>query len=160
MSKKYINSKAITRIAIIAAIYAVLTVAISPISYAVMQVRLSEALTILPVFTPLAIPGLVIGCFISNLLGPAGIIDAVVGSVATLIAACGTYALRKHRFLAMCCPVVANGVIVGSMLHYVVGVDVALWACILWVSLGEAISCFVVGLTLGKLLDRHKYIFD
>ena len=158
--EKKLNAKALTKIAIIAAIYAGITIAVAPLSYAVMQIRVSEAMTILPVFTPLAIPGLFLGCLIANLLSPVGFIDVVVGSLATLIGAAGTYALRKHRFFAMCCPVIANGILVGAMLHYVIGVNLSLWVCIAWVSLGEAAACFVVGLTLGKLLDRHKHIFD
>lgn len=158
--KKEINAKSMTKIAIIAAVYAGITIAVAPLSYAVMQIRISEAMTILPVFTPLAIPGLFIGCLIANLLSPVGMIDVIVGSLATLIGAAGTYALRKHRFLAMFCPVIANGVLVGSMLYYVAGVNLPLYLCIIWVSLGEAAACFVIGLSLGKLLDRHKRIFD
>lgn len=157
---KKISAKSLTKIAIIAAIYAGITIAVAPLSYAVMQIRISEAMTILPVFTPLAIPGLFLGCLIANLLSPVGFIDVVVGSLATLIGAFGTYALRKHRFLAMCCPVIANAVLIGGMLHYVAGVNLSLWVCMAWVGLGEAAACFVIGLTLGKLLDRHKHIFD
>ena len=158
--KKEINAKSITKIAIIAAVYAGITIAVAPLSYAVMQIRISEAMTILPVFTPLAIPGLFIGCLIANLLSPVGMVDVIVGSLATLIGAAGTYALRKHRVLAMFCPVIANGVLVGTMLRYVAGVNLPLYLCIIWVSLGEAIACFVIGLSLGKLLDRHRRIFD
>lgn len=157
---KKTSAKSLTKIAIIAAIYAGITIAVAPLSYAVMQIRISEAMTILPVFTPLAIPGLFIGCLIANLLSPVGFIDVVIGSLATLIGALGTYALRKHRVLAMFCPVIANAVLVGGMLYYVAGVNLPLWLCMMWVGLGEAAACFVVGLTLGKLLDRHKYIFD
>lgn len=158
--KNKINAKAITKIAIIAAIYAGITIAVAPLSYAVMQIRISEAMTILPVFTPLAIPGLFIGCLLANLLSPVGMVDVIVGSLATLIGAAGTYALRKHRFLAMCCPVISNGVLIGGMLHYVAGVNLPLYVCILWVALGEAAACIVIGLALGNLLDRHKRIFD
>ena len=157
---KKISTKAITKVAIIAAIYAGITIAVAPLSYAVMQIRVSEAMTILPVFTPLAIPGLFFGCLIANLLSPVGFIDVIIGSLATLIGALGTYALRKHRFFAMCCPVIANAVLVGGMLYYVAGVNLPLGVCMAWVGLGEAAACFVVGLTLGKLLDRHKHIFD
>ena len=155
-----INAKSITKIAVIAAIYAGLTLAVAPLSYAVMQIRISEAMTILPVFTPLAIPGLFIGCLLANLMSPVGFADVVVGSIATLIGAAGTYVLRKHRFLAMCCPVISNGILVGAMLHYVAGENLPLYLCIIWVSIGEAAACFIIGLALGKLLDRHRSIFD
>ena len=92
----------IVQAALIAAIYVVLTYFISAFNLAsgAIQVRISEALTSLPVFTPAAIPGLFIGCLLSNLLTGCMPLDVVFGSLATLIGACGTYALRKHKWLA------------------------------------------------------------
>ena len=100
----------IVQAALIAAIYVVLTYFISAFNLAsgAIQVRISEALTILPVFTPAAIPGLFIGCLLSNLLTGCMPLDVVFGSLATLIGACGTYALRKHKWLAPLPPIVAN----------------------------------------------------
>ena len=82
------NTKFLIQAAVIAAVYATLTIILMPFSYGVMQVRVSEALTILPFFTPAAIPGLFVGCIISNMVGPYGLMDMVIGSGATLIARC------------------------------------------------------------------------
>lgn len=123
----------------------------------VIQVRLSEALTILPVFTPAAIPGLVVGCVISNILTGAVIWDVIFGSLATLIGAVGTYLLRKrHRILYPLPPIIANTVIVPLVLTYAYGVPDALWFSALTVCAGEVISCGVLGLLLYHGLD-NKY---
>ena len=91
----------LTQAAMIAAIYVVLTVVFAPFGFGEVQVRVAESLTILPFFTPAAIPGLFIGCLIGNILGGAIIPDIIFGSLATLIAACFTYTLRKKSsFLA------------------------------------------------------------
>lgn len=146
--------------AVIAAVYAAVTVAVAPLSYGMMQLRISEALTILPAFTPLAIPGLFIGCIISNLLSPVGIIDIVLGSLASLIAAYGSYKLRDNRWLVPLPPVICNALIVGPMLYYFYGVPASLLACILWVAAGEAVVCYGIGMPLMKLFEKHKDIFN
>ncbi|GAB1476265.1 QueT transporter family protein [Bacillota bacterium] len=145
--------------AIIAAIYAGLTLILMPISYGVMQIRVAEALTVLPALTPAAVPGLFLGCFIANMLGPNGIIDMFVGSGATLLAAVASYKLRKRPLLVPLPPVLANGFIIGSMLYYIYAVPVPLWACIFWVALGEAIACYALGLPLLKYIGRRKTFF-
>lgn len=141
--------------ALLAAIYATLTIALSPISYGPMQVRISEALTVLPAFTPAAVPGLFVGCLLANMLGPYGIWDMVCGSLATLIAAFCSYKLRNHMWLVPLPPVISNGLIIGPMLHYVYGVP-NLLLCMVWVAVGELIACYVLGIPLMKLLDRKK----
>lgn len=149
----------ITQGAVIAAIYVVLTYIVSLLGLAngVIQVRLSEALTILPVFTPAAIPGLVVGCVISNILTGAVIWDVIFGSLATLIGAVGTYLLRKHhRILYPLPPIIANTVIVPLVLTYAYGVPDALWFSALTVCAGEVIFCGVLGLLLYHGLD-NKY---
>ena len=147
----------IARAAIIAALYAALTVLIMPASYGVMQFRVSEALTVLPVFTPAAIPGLFIGCIAANIVSPVGLVDIVIGSAATLIAAVSTYCLRrKNRLLALLPPVIANAVMVGAELYYFYNVDFSLPACMFWVGLGEAGACYLLGYPLSLLLDKHK----
>ena len=108
--------------AVIAAVYAVLTIVLAPISYGPMQVRISEALTVLPVFTPAAVPGLFVGCFVANMVGPYGAVDMICGSAATLIAALLTYKLKDKTWLAPLPPVVLNGIIIGGMLHFAYGV--------------------------------------
>ena len=92
--KKQSNTLFLAQSAMIAAIYVVLTVILAPFSYGEVQVRVSEALTILPVFTPAAIPGLFVGCLISNILGGCILPDIIFGSIATLLGACFTYLLR------------------------------------------------------------------
>ena len=157
MKKK--TTKYVLQGAIIAAVYAVLTIVLAPISYGPMQVRISEALTVLPVFTPAAIPGLFVGCFVANMVGPYGAIDMICGSIATLIAALLTYKLRNNTWLAPLPPVVLNGVIIGGMLHFAYGVP-NLPACMAWVAVGEAIACYAIGVPLIKLLGRYKNIFE
>lgn len=154
------STKKIAIAAIIAAIYAVITVVIAPLSYGMMQLRFSEALTILPVFTPVAIHGLFVGCLIANLLSPVGVVDVIFGSLASLISAIGTYKLRNNMWLAPLPPVVVNAVVVGVMLKYYYGVDASLILCMLWVAGGQALACYGLGLPLKKLLDKHKNIFD
>ncbi|MGI6722307.1 MAG: QueT transporter family protein [Anaerovoracaceae bacterium] len=153
------KTKFLVQAAIIAAVYAVLTIVLAPISYGPMQVRISEALTILPAFTPAAIPGLLIGCVIANCFSPVGIVDVIFGSLATLIAAVFSYKLRRWDWLIPLPPVVANGVIVGCVLHFAYGVP-NLAACMGWVALGELIACYAIGLPLIKLLKKRKGIFE
>ncbi len=144
--------------AIIAAIYAVLTMLLAPISYGPLQIRISEALTVLPAVKVSAIPGLLIGCAIANIIGPYGIYDVILGSLATLIAALLTYALRRKKILAPLPPVIINGIIIGGMLHFVYGVP-NLLLCMLWVALGQFAACYLLGYPLlRKLMKDRKYI--
>ena len=109
----------LTEAAVIGAIYVVLTILFAPLSYGEIQIRFSEALTILPFFTPAAIPGLFVGCIIANLFGGAIPVDIIFGSIATLIGAVFTYRLRScNRFLAPIPPIVSNAVIVPFVLHF------------------------------------------
>lgn len=155
MQKK--NIQFLTQAAMIAAIYVVLTFvanAFGLANYAV-QVRFSEALTILPVFTPAGIPGLFIGCLISNILTGCAIPDIIFGSLATLIGALGTRALRSNRFLAVLPPIAANAVIVPLILKYAYGLE-PLWLSFLTVTAGEIISCGVLGLLLALALNKYR----
>lgn len=153
------NTKFLMQAAIIAAIYAALTLALMPFSYGVMQIRVSEALTILPFFTPAAIPGLFVGCFVSNLLSPYGMIDLICGSGATLIAAIGSYLLRSKPYLVPIPPILANGIIIGGMLKFAYSVPVSLVGCMLWVALGEFASCYILGYPLLKYMTKYKGVF-
>lgn len=154
------STKILIQAAVIAAIYVTLTIVLMPFSYGPMQVRVSEALTILPYFTPAAIPGLFIGCVVSNMVGPYGMLDIVFGSSATLLAAVGSYYLRSKPLLVPLPPVIANGIIIGGMLYYAYGVPMTLTACILWVAAGEFIACYVIGYPLLKVLKKYKKIFE
>ena len=154
------KTKHVIQAAVIAAVYAALTIALAPISYGVMQVRVSEALTVLPFFTPAAIPGLFVGCLISNILGPYGVVDMIFGSTATLLGAIGSYMLRNKAVLVPLPPVVLNGIIIGPMLYYVYSVPVPLTGCILWVMLGELIACYGIGYPLMRYLKKYRNIFE
>jgi len=154
-----VKTKFLIQAAIIGAVYAVLTIGLSAVSYGPVQFRVSEALTVLPAFTPAAVPGLFTGCLVSNLLGPYGIVDAAAGSLATLLAAFLSYKFRKRQLLVPLPPVVANGVIIGAMLHYVYHVP-NLLLCMGTVALGEGVICYAVGYPLIRLLNRYRGIFQ
>ena len=155
------NTTFITHTAAIAAIYVVLTLVFAPISYGEVQVRISEALTILPFFTPAAVPGLFIGCLIANFLGGSIILDVVFGSIATLLGAIGTYLLRNNRWLAPLPPIISNTIIVPLVLRYGYGVPLPIPMLMLFIAIGEIISCYVLGeLVLATLLRYRDYIFS
>lgn len=145
--------------AMIAAIYVVITLVFAPFSYGEVQVRLSEALTILPVFTPAAVPGLFIGCLISNILGGCIVPDIIFGSIATLLGAVFTYLLRNQsRFLAPLPPIIANALIVPFVLRYGYQVPLPIPFMMLTVGIGEVISCGVLGLVLHTALNKYKQV--
>lgn len=144
--------------AMIAAIYVVLTVIGASFSYGEVQVRISEALTILPVFTPAAIPGLFIGCLISNILGGCILPDIIFGSLATLIGAIFTWQLRnRSKYLAPLPPIIANAAIVPFILRYGYQVPLPIPLMMLTVGIGEIISCGVLGLVLYTALNKYKH---
>ena len=149
----------LTQSAAIATLYVVLTVIFAPISFGEMQVRISEALTILPLFTPAAIPGLFVGCLLGNLLGGAIPLDVIFGSVATLIGAVGGYLLRKNRWLVPLPTVLANAVIVPFVPRYGYGVELPVLLMAAYVAVGEIVSCYGLGELLGTVLLRHQHIF-
>lgn len=142
--------------AAIAAIYVVLTVVFAPFGFGEIQVRVSEALTILPYFTPAAIPGLFLGCLIGNMLGGAILLDVAFGSLATLVAAVFTYLLRKRRYLAPVPPIVANALVVPFVLRYGYGVPLPIPFMMLTVGIGEVISCGVMGMIVLFALERCR----
>jgi len=150
--KKLLTTRSITLSAAIAALYAVLTLLLAPISYGDWQCRVSEALTMLPLLMPQAIPGLFVGCVLANLLGPsAGITDIVFGSLATLIAAIGTWYFRKNKWIAAACPVISNAIIVGLVLSLSFNLPFLLTA--LQVGAGELLAV-LIGLVLIKALGK------
>ena len=146
----------LTQGAIIAAIYVVLTVVFAPISFSEIQVRISEALTILPFFTPAAVPGLFVGCLLANILGGAILPDIIFGSLATLIGAVFSYLLRKNKYLVPVPPIVANTIIVPFVLRFGYGVNLPIPLMMLTVGIGEIISCGVLGMVLLFALDKNK----
>ena len=142
--------------AAIAAVYIVLTMIFAPISFGEVQIRISEALTVLPYFTPAAIPGLFVGCLLGNFLGGAILPDIIFGSLATLIGAVFSYVLRRNKFLVPVPPIVANVLIVPFVLRYGYGVNLPIPFMMLTVGAGEVVSCGVLGLILLFALDRYR----
>lgn len=138
--------------ALIAALYAAITVAV-PFSSGPFQIRVSEALTILPFFTPAAIPGLFIGCITANLVVGAGPFDVIFGSLATLLAAFVTYRMPK-KFLAPLPPVVINAVVVPAVLMFTINAPFVITMG--WVTLGEIIACCGLGYPLMLLLEKNR----
>ena len=149
------RGKYIATAAVIAALYAALTLALSPISYNVVQVRFSEGLTVLALYTPAAVPGLFVGCFIANILGPGGITDALFGSLATLIGCLGARLFRRKPWAALFANVIANAVIVGLELRYVFSLEMNPLICMLWIALGEFISVYLPAVIIKPWLDRN-----
>ncbi len=149
----------LTQGAVIAALYVVLTLVFAPISFGAMQVRIAEALTILPLFTPAAIPGLFVGCILANLLGGAIALDVVFGSIATLIGAALGYVLRSNRWLVPIPAILSNAVIVPLVLRYGYGVDMSLPLLFLYIALGEILGCYLLGELFASALMQTKQLF-
>lgn len=143
--------------AMIAALYIVLTFIANALGLAnqAIQVRFSEALTILPYFTPAAIPGLFVGCLLSNLLTGCALPDIIFGSLATLAGAIFTYKLRKYKWLAPIPPIAANAIVVPFVLLYAYGIK-PLWFSFVTVTIGEIISCGVLGMLLLFTLNKYR----
>lgn len=161
MKAKNINVLFLTQAAMIAAIYVVITLIFAPISYGEVQIRLSEALTILPVFTPAAIPGLFIGCLISNLLGGCIIPDILFGSLATLLGAVFTYTLRKKsKYLAPVPPIISNMLIVPFVLRYGYQIPLPVPFLMLTVGIGEILSCGLLGIILYTALKKYDILIN
>ena len=150
------NSKtgALTRGAIIAALYASITLLLAPISYGEVQVRISESLTLLPILLPEAVPALAVGCLLANILGGATIFDIIFGTLATLLAALCTRALRKNMLAASAMPVLFNGVIVGAVVHFAYAPVIPLPLCMAFVAAGEVVSCMLLGPIVLRAVSR------
>lgn len=148
----------VTHGAMIAALYIALTYLANAFGLAsgAIQVRLSEALTVLPFFTPAAVPGLFIGCIISNLLTGCVALDTVFGSLATLLGALGTRCLAKKRLLAPVFPILANTAVIPFLLRYVYGIPGSLGYFFLTVFVGEVISCGILGSILSGIVQKTK----
>lgn len=142
--------------AMIAAIYVVLIYIFKPISFGAIQVRIAEALTILPFFTPAAIPGLTLGCLLGNFLTGADMLDVVFGSLATLIGALGSYGLRRYKFLVPLPPILANVIIVPWVLRFAYHIPDAIPFMMLTVGIGEVISCGILGILLLFSLSKYR----
>ena len=133
--------------AAIAAIYIVLTTIAAGFGIAsgAIQVRFSEALTVLPFITPAAVPGLTIGCLVSNILTGCVLPDIIFGTLATFLGAVGSYALRKNRWLVSIPPIVSNTLIIPFVLTYAYHIPGGIPFFMLTVGAGEVISCLILG---------------
>ena len=152
MFKKLLTTRSLCVSAVIAALYAAMTLLLAPISYGPIQLRLSEAMTLLPILLPQAVPGLFVGCLIANLY-TGMLTDIIFGSLATLLAAIGTCLLRKKPLLAAACPVAANAVIVGLVLSLSFNLPVAL--TMLEVGIGE-LGAVLLGMLILSGIKRAK----
>jgi len=151
----------ITHAAIIAALYVLLTLIANALGLAnfAIQVRFSEALTILPLFTPAAIPGLYVGCLLSNILTGCIAWDILFGPVATLLGALGTYLLRKkHPILGTLPPIAANTLIVPYVLAYAYKFEGCIPYFMATVGIGEIISCGILGYLVYLTLKKHAVL--
>ena len=154
------KTKHIVQSALLAALYSVLTFAVLPLSSGLIQMRVSEALSILPFFTPAAVPGLFIGCVIANLIVGAPVYDIVFGSLASLTAAILCRIFKKRGFSKWLAPlpaVIVNAVAVGLILYYVYDmreIGVSLDLCMLYVGVGQMLACYGLGIPLLILLEK------
>lgn len=161
------KTRFLTTAAVIAAAYAALTLVLMPYGYGPVQLRVAEVLTVLPFFSAAAIPGLTVGCIISNMFGGYGVIDVVFGSTATLLAAFSTYLLRKiprGKYLAPLPPVIFNALIVSAVIAYgsnpsafnTKAFYAAYAANAFSLAVSELIVCYVLGLPLLIGLEKYK----
>ena len=163
MNKVTKKTAYITQAALIAAIYTVLTMIAAGFDLAsgAIQVRFSEALTIMPFFTPAAIPGLTLGCLLSNILTGCALPDIIFGTLATLLGALGSYALRSNRFLCAIPPIVSNALIIPFILTYAYHIPGGIPLFMLTVGLGELISCMGLGqILIQALLPFRGRLFN
>ena len=144
--------------AMIAAIYIVLTLMFIPLGFGPVQFRISEALCILPYFTPAAIPGVFIGCLLSNALGGAVFLDVVFGSLATLIGAVGSWFLRRFRWAVCIPPILSNALIIPWVLRFAYGNSQIIPYMMVTVGIGEVLAVGVLGNLLMLSLERYKKI--
>lgn len=155
LSRRF-HTASLTRGAIIAALYIILTFianAMGLANYAI-QLRFSESLCILPYFTKSAIPGLFIGCLLSNILTGCALPDIIFGSIATLLGSIATYLLRKYKWAAPIGPILSNTLIIPFVLLYAYGIK-PLWFSFITVAIGEFISCGFLGILLLKSLEKY-----
>lgn len=144
---------------IIAALYAGITIAEQftvGMTKDIIQVRLSDALTVLPVFTPAAIPGLFAGCMVSNYVIGCQTYDVIFGSLATLVGATGTYLVRKHRFMAPVPPIIINMITIPLLFTYVYRYEDSFWYYVIAIGIGQIIACGILGMALMLGLEDHK----
>ena len=152
--------KAIALAAMVAALYIAATGIFAPISFGAIQVRISEALCALALFNPWMVPGLTVGCLLSNLFwSPFGILDVVIGTLATFLGVLGVAIFaKKNRIVALCMPVITNALLVPIVLA--IFAQQAYLLEVIYVGVGEAIACVGLGYPLAKALDKVKLFHE
>lgn len=150
------KTKILTTNAIIAATYAILTINLAPISYGALQLRLSEVMTLLALFNPTYIWGLILGCFVANLYSPFGMVDIVFGTLATALAVISMTKI-KNIYLSSLMPTIFNGLIIGVVIWYTT--NAPLLETILYIAIGEFIVVSIIGIPVYKLIAK-RLVFD
>ncbi|MEA4971373.1 MAG: QueT transporter family protein [Candidatus Pelethousia sp.] len=156
------RTRSLAQGALIGALYVLISLAAAPFGSGLIQVRLSEALCVLPWFTPAAIPGLFLGCLLANLLTGAVVYDVIFGSLATGLAAFCTYLLSRKgcsKWLAPLPALAINALVVGYLLAYVYQVGVPMVLCALSVAAGQAAACYGLGMPLLGFLEKQAGLF-
>lgn len=150
------NVRYLVQASLIAAVYTALCMLLQPISFGFggVELRVSETLTLLPILTPAAIPGLFVGCLLSNVLGGATLLDVTLGSLTTLTAALLTRKLRRWPIAAAVPPVMLNAVVVGALLKYAYGVALPLYVCMLSIGVGQLLACCALGFPLLRIMKK------
>lgn len=144
--------------AAIAALYVVLTGLVAPVAFGPVQFRVSEALCVLPYFTAAAVPGVTLGCLLSNLLYGAAMLDVIFGTLATLIGAVISYQLRKQKWLVCVPPILSNTIIIPWVLRYAYGSEDLIPFAMLTVGIGEVLAIGVVGNVLLVALEKYRSV--
>lgn len=156
--KSTVSVRYLTTAAIIAALYVVFTgiSAAFGLASGVVQIRLSEALTVLPFFTNAAVPGVTIGCLLANLLAGAPLPDIIFGTLASFLGVLGASVLRKKKYLVALPTIISNAIIIPLVLQYAYSVPDAFWYLFLTVGAGEVISAGILGTLLLQVLQKRK----
>ena len=157
-NKSTVSVHYLTTAAIIAALYVIFTLISAAFGLAshVIQVRLSETLTVLPYFTSAAVPGVTIGCLLANLLTGAPLPDIIFGTLASFLGVLGASFLRKKKYLVALPTILSNAIIIPLVLQYAYGVPDAFWYLFLTVGAGEVISAGILGTLLLQVLQKRK----
>lgn len=151
--------KDITRLAIVATIYVVFTLIIHPLSFDYIQFRFSEILVLLCFYRKDYVYSLVVGCLIANMFSPFAVYDMIFGTMATLISVI-LISKSKNLLVATLYPVLFNGIILGSMLYFVLDLPVSMFASIGYVALGEFVVVSIVGFILFKILEKNRMFIE
>lgn len=159
------NTRFLVQAAVIAALYCALVIlaSLTPVgvvNFGFFQVRVSEALAVLPYFTPAAVPGLFVGCLVANVVAsPFGLVDIVFGSLATLAAAAASRALRGKKWLVPLPAIVINAFVIGLVLYLMLKPTPSYWLSVLSVGAGQSVACYILGMPLLLALEKRRGIF-